>query len=136
MKVEPYLIASTVNIAISQRLLRKICEHCKTEKQMTPAEEKSLREIMPADLVAEHAHFFYGKGCDECGGTGYRGRVGIHEVIVVDGPIRDAILRKASASELRDIAIAHGMKPIVVDGFYKAAAGKTTIEEVLRMRYE
>lgn len=136
MKVEPYLIASTVDIAIGQRLVRKICKHCKAEKKSTPAEEKSLSEIMPKELAAGHPTFYYGKGCERCGGTGYSGRAGLHEVMVIDGPIREAILRKVSASEIRDIAIVQGMKPLVADGFYKAAQGVTTIEEVLRMRYE
>lgn len=136
MKVEPYLIASTVNIAIGQRLVRKICLDCKEEKQNTEAEEKSLSEIMPPELLAQRSVFYCGAGCHRCNGTGYRGRAGLHEVMVIDGPIRDAILRKASASEIRDIALTHGMKSLVVDGFYKAAAGMTTIEEVLRMRYE
>jgi len=136
MKVEPYLIASTVNIAIGQRLVRRICAHCKVEKKNTKAEEKSLSEIMPKELLKKHATFYCGAGCEQCGGTGYAGRAGLHEVMVVDGPIREAILRKVSASEIRDIAIAQGMATLVADGFYKAAAGVTTIEEVLRMRYE
>ncbi len=136
MKVEPYLIASTVNIAIGQRLVRKICEHCKVEKKNTDAEEKSLTEIMPAELLTGDATFYAGEGCDQCGGTGYKGRAGLHEVMVIDGHIREAILRKASAGEIREAALAQGMRSIVVDGFYKAAAGVTTIEEVLRMRYE
>jgi type IV pilus assembly protein PilB len=136
MKVEPYLIASTVNIAIGQRLVRKICQHCKIEKQVTTAELQSLGEIVPSELDVEHMTFYAGEGCKRCGGTGYTGRAGLHEVMVIDGPIREAILRKASANEIREVALAQGMKSLVVDGFYKAAAGMTTIEEVLRMRYE
>ncbi|MBT9168083.1 MAG: putative type II secretion system protein HxcR [Syntrophomonadaceae bacterium] len=136
MKVEPYLIASTVNIAIGQRLVRKICGHCKEKKKNTEAEEKSLLEIMPHEMLAAHTTFYSGAGCNRCGGTGYSGRAGLHEVMVIDAPIREAILRKASASEIRKIAFAQGMKSLVADGFYKAAAGVTTIEEVLRMRYE
>ncbi len=136
MKVEPYLIASTVNIAIGQRLVRKICQHCKVQKTLNDAESKSLSEIMPEAFLEQHSTFYAGEGCDACNESGYMGRAGLHEVMLIDAPIREAILRKASASELRDIALAQGMKPIVVDGFYKAAAGITTIEEVLRMRYE
>ena len=136
MKVEPYLIASTVNVAIGQRLVRRICKHCKEERAMTPAEAKSLSEVMPADLIRAHAVFYAGKGCDACGGTGYRGRAGLHEVMEIDNPVRDAILRKASANDIRDVAIKAGMVPIMMDGFHKAAQGITTIEEVLRMRYE
>jgi type IV pilus assembly protein PilB len=136
MKVEPYLIASTVNIAIGQRLVRKICPHCKTEKTMSPAEAKSLSEIMPSELLAQHTTFYVGTGCPRCGNMGYSGRAGLHEVMVIDGPVRDAILRKASSTEIRDVALKQGMKPLIEDGFYKAAQGITTIEEVLRMRYE
>ena len=136
MKVEPYLIASTVNIAIGQRLVRRICKHCKVEVKLTPLEQKSLSEVMPKEFLAKHSTFYRGEGCEACGNTGYRGRAGLHEVIVIDGPVRDAILRKASASDIRDVAIKQGMVPIIVDGFAKAAQGITSIEEVLRMRYE
>lgn len=137
MKVEPYLIASTVNICIGQRLVRRICEHCKEARTLTDAEVQSLREVIPAELLNNtNQTFWAGGGCDACNGTGYRGRAGMHEVLEIDGPIRDAILRKASANELRDIATQHGMTPMIVDGFGKAARGITTIEEVLRMRYE
>jgi type II secretory ATPase GspE/PulE/Tfp pilus assembly ATPase PilB-like protein len=136
MKVEPYLAASTVNIAIGQRLIRKICEHCKEEYKLSATEEKSLSETMPIKLIEQHRTFYRGKGCAACSGTGYFGRLGIHEVMEIDNPVRDAILRKASASELRAVAVENGMVPMMVDGFCKAAEGKTTIEEVLRMRYE
>jgi type IV pilus assembly protein PilB len=136
MKVEPYLVASTVNVAIGQRLMRKICEHCKEEVTLTVAEEKSLAEVMPVDLLLKHRTFYKGEGCEVCNGTGYWGRVGIHEVMEVETAVREAILRKASAAELREIAEQNGMEPMIVDGFRKAAEGLTTIEEVLRMRYE
>ncbi len=136
MKVEPYLIASTVNIAIGQRLIRRICALCKEEVKLTHAEEKSLSEIMSKEFLEENTTFYKGIGCTACNGTGYRGRVGIHEVIEVDGEVREAILRKAPTGELRKIAIKNGMVPMMVDGFCKAADGLTTIEEVLRMRYE
>jgi len=136
MKVEPYLIASTVNVAIGQRLVRRICMHCKKERPMTDAEAKSLSEIIPAQLLAEHRTFYRGEGCEQCAGTGYMGRAGIHEVMEIDAALREAILRKATASEIRERAIAGGMTPMIVDGFSKAAQGITTVEEVLRMRYE
>lgn len=136
MKVEPYLIASTVNIAIGQRLVRRICEHCKEERPLSDAEAKSLSEVIPGMRFKPNAVFYTGKGCEKCGGTGYHGRAGIHEVMEIDTAIMEAILRKASASELRKIAIERGMVPMVVDGFAKAEAGVTTVEEVLRMRHE
>jgi len=136
MKVEPYLIASTVNLAIGQRLVRKICENCKEEKKMTEAEVQSLSGIIPEKFLGEEKVTYHGVGCDECDGTGYLGRIGIHEVMEVDSAIRDAILRKGSANDIRELAQKQGMVPIVLDGFYKAREGLTTIEEVLRMRYE
>ena len=136
MKVEPYLIASTVNVAIGQRLVRKICEYCKEEHTLSDTEAQSLSEIIPPELLAMHRTFWKGNGCNQCVGTGYMGRCGIHEVLEIDTPMRDAILRKATASEIRSLAMTHGMIPMIVDGFSKAAQGKTTIEEVLRMRYE
>ena len=136
MKIEPYLIASTVNIAIGQRLVRRICKQCKEERPMTSAEAGSLSEIMSAELIELPGVFYAGSGCEACAGTGYRGRAGIHEVMEIDNDIREAILHKTSAREIRDVAIRQGMTPLVVDGFHKAAQGLTTIEEVLRTRYE
>lgn len=136
MKVEAYLISSTVNIAIGQRLARRICDHCKTAKKITPAEIQSLSGIMPPEVLSTHKVFYHGKGCEKCNNTGYQGRIGIHEVLVMDQTIREAILQKATASEIRRTAISQGMVPMVMDGFEKAALGITTIEEVLRMLHE
>jgi type IV pilus assembly protein PilB len=136
MKVEPYLIASTVNLAIGQRLIRRICTTCKEEWSLSESEAKSLSEIVPAELLAKHSTFYRGKGCDDCNETGYRGRIGIHEVLELDAPLREAVLQKASAAEFREVALLRGMVPMIVDGFEKAALGHTSIEEVLRMRYE
>lgn len=136
MKVESYLIASTVNVAIGQRLVRKICEHCRVEKSLTLTERSSLSEVIPAELLAKRNAFSIGQGCEACNQTGYRGRVGIHEVMVMDPAIREAILKKMSASEIHRIAVAHGMTTMVQDGFDKAARGLTTMEEILRMLHE
>ena len=136
MKVEPYLIASTVNLVISQRLVRRICENCKEEYEITPAEAASLHDSVPQELFNKHHTFYRGTGCEACVGTGYRGRVGIHEVVEIDAPLREAILRKASAREFRAIAVEQGMVPILVDGFAKAAYGVTSLKEILRMRYD
>jgi type IV pilus assembly protein PilB len=125
-----------VNAAIGQRLVRKICEMCKTEKVLTAAERKSLSEVVPEAQLEKAKVCFFGKGCEECNGTGFRGRVGIHEVLVPDAAMREAVLHKAPASELKRLAIAGGMVPMIEDGFAKVQAGLTTIEEVLRMLYE
>ena len=136
MKVEPYLIASTVNLAIGQRLVRRICPHCKAEKEITLSETKSLTDIMPAEFLLSNQTFYYGKGCKKCGQTGFLGRVGLEEVMVMDNNLREAILQKVPVSEMRKIAVAQGMGTMIQDGFEKAAEGITTIEEVLRVLYE
>ena len=136
MKIESFLIASTVNVAIGQRLVRKICADCKTAKEIIPAELKSLADVIPAQALSRKKTFYYGTGCDSCNNTGYRGRIGIHEVLVPDPALREAVLRRASADEIRNIAVAGGMVTMVHDGFLKAQEGITTIEEVLRTLYE
>lgn len=136
MKVEPYLIASTVNIAIGQRLLRKLCDECKTRKKLSATEIASLSGFVPNTFLAVGATVGVSVGCQMCNGTGYKGRVGIHEVLTMSTAIREAVLHRASASEIRHIAIGEGMTSIVEDGFMKVLTGETTVEEVLRMRYE
>jgi type IV pilus assembly protein PilB len=136
MKIEPFLIASTVNIAIGQRLVRRICDKCKVGRPLTESEVKSLSGVLPEGLAKIGQEVFSGEGCEACGNMGYKGRIGIHEVLTIDNSIREAILRKASASEIRSIAVAGGTTTILEDGFSKAVAGVTTIEEVLRMLHE
>lgn len=136
MKIEPYLIASTINIAIGQRLVRKICPNCKAKKPITNAELKSLSEALPIKDFNKTMAFYEGRGCELCNQSGYKGRIGIHEVLVIDNAIREAILRKASSTELKDIAIKQGMITMLEDGLDKVLAGVTTVSEILRMLYE
>lgn len=135
LKIESYLIASTVSIAIAQRLVRKICPACKTARSVSWAELENLLELLPR-FDCELESFFYGAGCGACGMTGYKGRIGIHEVLVVTEPIREAVLAKASAATIKAIAMQNGMTTLLEDGLAKAIAGQTTIEEVLRTLYE
>ena len=135
LKIEGYLIASTLSVVVAQRLIRRICPLCKTQRTTTAADAASLRLLAPNEETLPHK-ICYGKGCDACNGTGYSGRIGIHEVIEVKGALRDAVLQCASADTLRAIALHEGMTPMTLDGFHKIASGDTTIEEVLRMRYE
>jgi type IV pilus assembly protein PilB len=136
MKVEPFLVASTANVSIGQRLVRKICEKCKTRKKLSPTEEESIRNLLPRGVLEGKENFHYGKGCNACGGSGYRGRVGINEVLLIDDDVREAILRKASSSEIKSIAVKNGMTTMLEDGLSKARGGITTIEEVLRVVHE
>ena len=136
MGVEPYLIASTVSVAIGQRLVRRICEACKEECVVSDVEIASIPEDLRDELLHGKAKFYRGNGCVACAGTGYHGRIGIHEVLEMNTQVREGILRKASANEIRTIAIQTGMTPLFADGMRKATRGITTIEEVLRTRHE
>jgi len=136
MKIESYLIASTVNVAIGQRLVRKICPYCKTSRDITLAEVKSLSGVVPEKILEQQEEFYFGEGCDKCNNTGYLGRVGIHEVLVPDAALREAVLKKSTAGDIKRIAVECGMTTIVEDGFLKAQSGVTTVDEVLRMLYE
>lgn len=133
MKVPPFLVASTVNIAMGQRLVRKICENCKKERKLTASELKSLREILP-DLKGDV--FYAGTGCDACNHSGFRGRVGIREVLEVTDDIRQLIMDRANAKQIKEAAVEHGMTTMIEDGIKKAQDGVTTLEEVLRIIHE
>lgn len=136
MGIEPYLIASTVNMAIGQRLVRKICEACREEYVPTAAERKSIKDHLAEAQMTKVKRFFRGKGCEACNGMGYRGRIGIHEVLLVEEPIRELILKKASSSDVKRLAVELGMTTMLEDGLLKAEAGETTIQEVLRVIHE
>lgn len=133
MGVESFLVASTVNIAIGQRLVRMVCQYCKTKKKITDAEFESLKEYLPLEILDNHREFYFGKGCPECGDSGFFGRMGIYEVLEINDFIREAIIRRADASEIKKIAVKNGMTTLLEDGFRKAIGGFTTIEEILRV---
>ena len=131
MGIDAYLVASTVNIAIGQRLIRRICDECKVEHPLSKGEIESLKEILP-ERAKQKSVFYEGKGCEACSNSGYKGRIGVNEVLVVGQEVREAILYKASATVIRDIAMKNGMSPMFEQGFNKALKGETTIAEVLR----
>lgn len=136
MKVEPYLVASTVNIAIGQRLVRKICQHCKEQVHLTENQKVSLSGLSLTLPIGEGEMVFKGKGCEACNKSGYKGRICINEVLVADKEIKDAILNKASSDDIQTIAVKNGMTTMLNDGFQKIRAGLTTIEEVLRVVHD
>jgi type II secretory ATPase GspE/PulE/Tfp pilus assembly ATPase PilB-like protein len=138
MKVEPFLIASTVNIAIGQRLVRRICQYCKANKKLSAVEISNLTTLLsPQNLEKlKKDGVFYGKGCSKCENSGYAGRIGIHEVLEVTDTIRDAILRRFSAAQIKELAIKEGMTTMFDDGIQKIILGITTLEEVLRVMHE
>ncbi len=134
MGIETYLVASTVNIAIGQRLVRKICNHCKEKIVVSEILSNALSEF--SSLFVPGTIIYKGLGCGQCANSGYKGRISINEVLVSDNEIREAILRKASSEELKMIAKKNGMTTMLEDGFLKALSGQTTIDEVLRVIYE
>ena len=136
MGIESFLVASTVTLAISQRLVRQICPKCRVEKKITAEELAALSEKLPIKIVEGHKTFFYGKGCTQCGGTGYEGRLGVYEVLEMSDPIRETIMKRANSEEIRKVAMKNGMTTILEDGFRKALKGLTTIEEILRVIHE
>src|SRR5215470_5445251 len=129
MGVEPFLVASSINLIMAQRLVRVICTGCKEEAPMSP---EALLGIgvppeMAQDMIIQH-----GRGCSTCNSTGYKGRVGLYEVMEITDDLRELILVGASALELKKKALDSGMITLRKSGLLKAAAGLTTIEEVLR----
>lgn len=136
MDVEPFLVASTVNIIIAQRLMRKICEVCKTSLEI-PQEE--LLKNLPADIVQKHLgtattiRIYKGAGCKICHQTGFSGRVGAFEVLVVSKEVRRLITEKEDSDIIAKQAIKEGMTTMLDDGLDKVSRGITTIEEVLRV---
>ena len=136
MHVEPFLITSTVNIIIGQRLVRTICPDCKVAKKLTQAEYDNLGEMVSAQIIDGNRDFFEGGGCDTCGHSAFKGRIGIHEILEITDDIRDLIMKHANATEIKEAAIKGGMATMLEDGFQKALAGVTTIAEVLRVFHE
>jgi type IV pilus assembly protein PilB len=129
MGIEPFLVATSVNLIQAQRLIRRICKDCKQEHQ-TPVE--ALIEVGFKGDEAKSLKTYKGKGCSTCNNTGYKGRIGLYEVMEITDEIRELILIGASALELRKKAIDDGMITLRESGLHKIRAGVTTIEEVVR----
>jgi type II secretory ATPase GspE/PulE/Tfp pilus assembly ATPase PilB-like protein len=131
--VEPYLVVSSIEAFIGQRLIRVICPHCKYEDTSAPQE---LKEMIRKELGlrrASEAKIYRAKGCARCNNTGFFGRTAIYEVLLVDEDIKDLILKKSPANQIRRTAISKGMRTLRQDGWSKVIAGTTTPEEVMRV---
>jgi type IV pilus assembly protein PilB len=129
MGVEAFLVANSVNLVCAQRLVRRICEHCRVPTTMSPA------KLVEAGFDPREAETFrppQGRGCDRCGGSGYKGRTGVFEVMEMTEGLRELIVRNAPASELRKLAEQEGMVTLRRSGLQKVREGLTTIEEVVR----
>jgi type IV pilus assembly protein PilB len=126
MGIEPFNVASAVNLIVAQRLVRRVCKDCKAEHEYTPEEMHAF------GIDKKVGPFFKGAGCDTCAGTGYRGRQGLYEVMALTSPLRREILKGASTEELRDLAVKEGMLTLRMDGMLKVKKGVTTLEEVVK----
>jgi len=130
MEIESFLISSALLGVLAQRLVRVICTHC---KESCPIDPEALLELGIDDSSTKNA--FQGKGCDHCNETGYRGRTGIYELLVIDDEIRKLILAHASTQEIRERAMQLGMTTLRQDGWRKIMEGITTVEEIIRVTH-
>jgi general secretion pathway protein E len=131
MGCEPYLVSSVLSGVLAQRLVRRICQSCRAPDHPDPAELLGLGVTDPTGV-----ELFRGKGCDECRGTGYRGRTGIYELFRITEETRGLIVRRVPAGEIRHHAVEHGMATLREEGWAKACAGLITVEEILRVTQE
>jgi type IV pilus assembly protein PilB len=142
MGIEPFLITSSVNVVVGQRLVRKVCQDCKSAVNLPPSlhdrfakELEEIRKINPVDakrISTEGPIFYQGMGCDKCNGKGYRGRIGIYEVMVMTEEIEDLALKHASRNQIEVQSQKQGMLTMYQDGILKVIDGLTTLDEVLR----
>lgn len=137
MKVEPFLVASTINIIIGQRLVRRICLKC---IESAPYKLSTLKRQLSPEIIkkyfgksTEEVRLYKSEGCPACHYTGYTGRIGIYEVIEMRENIRDAVMERRDSDYIKELAIKNGMTPMIEDGIKKAIKGLTTIDEVIRV---
>jgi general secretion pathway protein E len=130
--IEPYLISSSLLAVLAQRLVRKVCSECCEERSISDQEQQFLRQAannnQPGRNILKH-----GRGCPNCRETGYRGRIGLFELLAIDDEIRSRIQERSNASEIRDTALCRGMKLLRDDGAVKILRGATTVDEVGRV---
>ena len=134
MGVPSFLVASTVNVAVGQRLVRMLCQQCKVPRELTKEEFENLLELIP--ILRQEMTFFMAKGCPTCNGSGYQGRLAVREVLEVTEEIRKLIMSRVTAQEIKDAAVKGGMTTMIEDSLRKAAQGLTSIEEILRVVHE
>jgi general secretion pathway protein E len=132
MGVPDYLLTSTVNGVVAQRLVRTLCTHCRTPYQLLP----EMVEQLGLDRAGDAVTVYQAQGCDQCNGTGYLGRTGVLEMLAMTDPIRRLVLRRSEAHEIHQEAVRSGMRSMYRDGLAKALTGITTLEEVMRVGHE
>jgi type IV pilus assembly protein PilB len=131
MGIEPFLVGSSLDCVLAQRLARRLCDWCKESYAPSAAELAGAR--WPEEDVKIPELLWRPKGCRNCANTGYRGRIALHEVMPVTAEIETLAVRRASATEIRKVAVEQGMYDLRADGLAKAAAGQTSVREVLRV---
>nr|MBC8289644.1 type II/IV secretion system protein [Planctomycetota bacterium] len=129
MGVPPFMITATVEAVLAQRLVRRICADCRTEFE--PSDELLMELQLPVEQARKYK-FYYGKGCARCNNGGYKGRIGLYELLNVNDDIRDLIAANASTDEIRNMARTHGMTTLRESGLKLIFDGLTTIDEVVR----
>ena len=142
MGIAPFLVSSTINLIIAQRLVRKICDKCKQKIKADAKTTTLIKKQISKEIVAKFkldspgTSFFQGKGCAECQSTGYSGRVGIFEILEMNDEMKELIMSKANAASLQQKAVEQGMVTMIERGIAKVLEGLTTIEEILRVAKE
>ncbi len=133
--IEPYLVSSSLLAVMAQRLVHKVCPDCAEQRPPSPAELEFLNTppLPPGEGRGEAPLLTHGRGCSNCRETGYRGRVGVFELLLVDDPVRSRIQDRSNASEIRDVALTRGMRLLRDDGVARIRQGLTTVEEVSRV---
>lgn len=133
MGVEPFLLASTLEVVIAQRLVRRICPHCRYSYTVPASEVPKLFPHAERFFGKGSQLLYKGKGCESCGGIGFSGRIAIHELLIMTPEVEDLIVKRSSSAEIQVVARKQGMESLFEDGFEKMKAGVTTIEELLRV---
>jgi type II secretory ATPase GspE/PulE/Tfp pilus assembly ATPase PilB-like protein len=128
MEIEPFMLASSILGVMGMRLVRKVCPNCVQAYEPTASQLKLVPEALRAQ-----SQFRRGAGCEQCSQTGYSGRLPVSELLVVDEPFREAVLKKLPTSALEEIAIQQGMRTLWQNGLARAISGQTTLDETIRV---
>jgi type IV pilus assembly protein PilB len=128
MGIEPYLIGAALNMVLAQRLVRRICAKCRQTHEPPRTVRKALER-----MGLEFDAFYKGVGCKSCRNTGYKGRIGVHELLVISDELRDAIVSDPSINSIRRLGLKDGMITLKHDGFRKVREGITTVEEIFHI---
>ena len=137
MDLDPFSFADALLGVLAQRLTRSLCPDCKQQVKATDAEWETVERSMGPELIKQRGWkkdtllLWKGKGCDNCNGSGYKGRIGLHELLVNDDDIKRAIMRKAPVDEIRAFSVTAGMTTLLQDGIDKAVDGRTDLKQVL-----